>query len=140
VDQLDNLSPTLDGLSTVLDSQLFRGGEFFFGGAVGDKLFTFTGDPLQATITTGEASVSMGQHSIITRVYPYHEDGTVELFVGLRGTPTDTVAFQAGGSTNADGFVPFRAADRYHRVKMLLSGNWSFAQGIDVEARKVGRR
>jgi len=83
VEDLDNLSATLDGLSTVLDSQLFRGGEFFFGGAVGDKLFTFTGDPLQATITTGEATLSMGKHSIVTRVYPYHEDGTVELFVGL---------------------------------------------------------
>jgi len=140
VEDLDNLSATLDGLTTVLDSQLFRGGEFFFGGAVGDQIFTFTGDPLQATITTGEAAVSMGRHSIITRVYPYHEDGTVELFVGMRGTPTDTVAFQAGGGTNPDGFVPFRAADRYHRVKMLLSGNWSFAHGIDIEARQVGRR
>ena len=140
VEDLDNLSATLDGLTTVLDSQLFRGGEFFFGGAVGGQLYTFTGDPLQATITTGEAAVSMGKHSIVTRVYPYHEDGSVELFVGLRGTPTDTVAFQAGGTTNAAGFVPFRAADRYHRVKMLLSGNWSFAHGIDVEARQVGRR
>jgi hypothetical protein len=140
VEDLDNLSATLDGLSTVLDSQLFRGGEFFFGGAVGEKLFTFTGDPLQATITTGEATLSMGKHSIVTRVYPYHENGSVELFVGLRGTPTDTVAFSVGGTTNASGFVPFRAADRYQRVKMLLSGNWSFAHGIDVEAREVGRR
>ena len=140
VEDLDNLSATLDGLTTVLDSQLFRGGEFFFGGAVGDRLFTFTGDPLVATITTGEAAVSMGKHSIITRVYPYHEDGSVNVEVGLRGTPTDTVAFQAGGSTNASGFVPFRAADRYHRVKVKLSGNWSFAHGIDIEARAVGRR
>ena len=82
----------------------------------------------------------MGKHSIVTRVYPYHEDGSVELFVGLRGTPTDTVAFSVGGTTNASGFVPFRAADRYQRVKMLLSGNWSFAHGIDVEAREVGSR
>lgn len=140
VEDLDNLSATLDGLTTVLDSQLFRGGEFFFGGAVGDQLYTFTGDPLQATITTGEAAVSMGRHSIVTRVYPYHEDGTVEVFIGVRGTPTDTVNFVSSGTTNTDGFVPVRAQDRYHRVKMLLSNNWSFAHGIDIEARAVGRR
>jgi len=140
LDQLDNLSATLDGLTTVLDSQLFRGGEFFFGGVVGGQIFTFTGDPLPATIVTGEAAVSMGQHSIVTRIYPYHEGGAVNLSVGLRGTPTDTVSFQSGGATNASGFVPFRAADRYHRVKMELTGNWSFAHGIDAEVRQVGRR
>ncbi len=58
----------------------------------------------------------------------------------MGGTPTETVNFGAGGTTKASGFVPFRAQDRYHRVKMLLSGNWSFAHGIDVEARQVGRR
>jgi hypothetical protein len=123
-----------------MDSALYKGGQYLFGGAFGDKIYTFTGAPITGTITTGEAGVSMGQHSIITRIYPHHEGGSVEMSVGLRGTPTDTVTFQAGGSTNADGFVPFRAADRYHRVKMTISGDWSFAHGIDIEARKVGRR
>ena len=40
----------------------------------------------QATIVTGETGLAMGNHNIVTRIYPYHEDGSVELFVGLRGT------------------------------------------------------
>ena len=137
---LDTISTSIETLPASMDSALYKGGQYLFGGAFGDKIYTFTGSPLTGTITTGEAAVSMGQHSIVTRIYPHHEGGTVEMSVGLRGTPTDTVTFQAGGSTNADGFVPFRAADRYHRVKMIISGDWSFAHGIDIEARKVGRR
>jgi len=140
VEDLDNLANNMDAITTVLDSQFYRGGEFFFGGAVGAQLPTFPGDPSQATIITGEASISKGKHAIVTRVYPYHEDGDVQVSVGLRGTPTDTVAFTAPGVTNAAGFVPFRAQDRYHRVKVVFNNNWSFAHGIDVDVREVGRR
>ena len=61
LDNLDNISATLDGLTTVLDSQLFRGGEYFFGAAIDTKLATFTGDPLAATLETGEVGIATGQ-------------------------------------------------------------------------------
>jgi hypothetical protein len=50
------------------------------------------------------------------------------------------VTFTTAQSPNDDGFAPFRAQGRYHRARMNLSGQWSFAQGMDVEARQVGRR
>lgn len=140
LEDLDNISTNLDALPASLDSALYKGGQYLFGGALGANIYAFTGDPLQGTVVTGEAAIKVGNHAIVTRVYPYHEGGSVELFVGMRGTPTDTVNFQAGGTTNAAGFVPFRAHDRYHRVKMLLSGQWSYAHGIDVDVRSAGRR
>jgi len=140
LEDLDNISTSVDALPASLDSALYKGGQYLFGGALGANIYAFTGDPLQGTVVTGEAAIQVGKHAIVTRVYPYHEGGSVELFVGLRGTPTDTVNFQAGGTTNAAGFVPFRAHDRYHRVKMLLSGQWSYAHGIDVDVRPAGRR
>jgi len=140
LEQLDNISTSVDALPASLDSALYKGGQYLFGGANGAKIAAFSGDPMQGTIVTGEAAIKVGNHAIVTRLYPYHEGGSVELFVGLRGTPTDTVNFQAGGTTNAAGFVPFRAHDRYHRVKMLLSGQWSYAHGVDVDVRPVGRR
>lgn len=140
LESMDNINSSIDALPASLDSGLYKGGEYLFGGAKGDKIASFTGDKLQGTIVSGEAAINAGNHAIVTRVYPYHEGGTVELSVGLRGTPTDTVNFQAGGATNASGFVPFRAHDRYHRVKMLISGEWSHAHGVDVDVRPVGRR
>jgi len=140
MDALDNLSGTLDGLSSVLDSQLYRGGEFFFGGAVSGNLYTFTGDPLSATIETGEVPLQMGKHAIVTRVYPYFEGGTVTMEIGTRKNPTEAVTFTSAVSMNDDGFAPFRAQGRHHRARMNISGNWTVAQGIDIEAREIGRR
>jgi len=140
LEDLDNLSTSIDALPASLDSALYKGGQFLFGGALGANIHAFSGDPLAATIVTGETGLAMGNHNIITRIYPYHEGGSVELSVGLRGTHTDIVSYTAAGTTNAAGFVPFRAQDRYHRAKMYISGNWSYAQGMDIEARKVGRR
>jgi hypothetical protein len=140
LESLDQISASLDGLPASLDSALYKGGQYLFGGALGDKIYAFSGDPLEGTIITGETGIATGKHTIITRAYPYHEDGDVTVAIGLRGTHTDLVAYTAAGSPNAAGFVPFRAQDRYHRAKMTLTGQWSYAQGMDIEAREVGRR
>lgn len=140
LDQLDNLSATLDGLTTVLDSPLYKGGEFFFGGAVNDQIFSFTGDPMTATIETGETGFSPGKHSIVTRIYPYYEGGSVTAQVGTRNSIADDVVFGSSATLNSEGFYPFRSAARFHRAKLSLTGNWTNIQGIDVEAREIGRR
>lgn len=140
LENLDNINSSLDALPASLDSPLYKGGQYLFGGALGTKISAFTGDPMAATIVTGETGLATGNHNIVTRVYPYHEGGSVEVSIGLRGTHTDLVSYTAAGTTNAAGFVPFRAQDRYHRAKMYISGNWTFAQGMDIDARKVGRR
>jgi hypothetical protein len=140
VDALDSLSATVDGLSIQLDSRFYKGGQYFFGGAYGDKIYTFTGAPLAATIETAEAPISTGKHSIVTRVYPYYENGSVTLAVGTRDKQSDTPTFTSAIAPNDGDFAPFRAQGRYHRARMSLSGAWSKALGIDVEARDIGRR
>ena len=140
VDALDNLAATVDGLTVQLDDRFYKGGQYFFGGAYGSKIYAFSGAPLEATIETSEAPLSMGKHSIITRIYPYYEDGTVTVSVGTRNKQSDTVTFTSNVSENDDGFAPFRSSGRYHRARMTLSGGWNKAVGIDVEAREVGRR
>lgn len=140
VDALDNLAATVDGLEIQLDSRFYKGGQYVFGGAYGDKIYAFSGAALTGTIETAEAPVSMGKHSIITRVYPYYEDGSVTMAIGTRNTQGDTVTFTGAGSENNEGFVPFRSQGRYHRARMTISGGWSKALGIDIEAREIGRR
>mgnify|MGYP003109207652 FL=1 len=140
VDGLDNLSATVDGLSIQLDSRFFKGGQYFFGGAFGDKIYAFTGSPLAATIETAEAPLSTGKHSLITRVYPYHEGGDVTVAVGTRDTQGEAFSFGSAVSPNDAGFVPLRSQGRYHRARMNISGGWGKALGIDIEAREIGRR
>ena len=140
VDALDSLSATVDSLNVQLDSRFFKGGQYFFGGAYGDKIYTFTGAPLDATIETAEAPLSTGKHSLITRVYPYYEDGDVTLAIGTRASQDATPVFTAASTPNSAGFSPFRAQGRYHRARMNISGGWNKALGIDIEAREIGRR
>ena len=124
VDALDNLAATVDALTIQLDDRFYKGGQYVFGGAYGDKIYAFSGAPLQATIETAEAPVSMGKHSMISRVYPYYEDGNVTVSIGTRDTQSATPTFSSAVSPNDDGFSPFRANGRYHRARLVLSDGW----------------
>lgn len=142
VDDLDNLSATIDGLTIQLDSPTLRGGEFFFGGAVGDKLGSFTGNSLVPEIVTGEMNLHKGKHSVVTRVYPYYVGIENSCYVGTRnamiGNPAPT--FTAFSPAGGNGYAEFRADGRYHRFKFEFDQFFEFAQGFDVEASEVGRR
>ena len=67
---LDNLSATLEGLPAPLDSNLYKGGNFLFGGSLLNKIYAFTGQPLDATIETAELAINKGKHSLVTRTVP----------------------------------------------------------------------
>ena len=140
VDDLDNLSATIDGLEIQLDSRFYKGGQYFFGGAFNDKIYAFSGPQLTATIETAESPISVGKHSMVTRVYPYYQDGDVSISVGTRNTMAEVATFTSAVAPNDEGFSPFRAQGRYHRARLELSNGWSKAIGIDVEAKEIGRR
>ena len=139
-ESLANIDTLVDNLDQVVDSRQFTGGQYIFGGAYDDKIYSFTGSPLAATIETGEAALSAGSHSLVNRLYVYHENGSVTAEIGTRNTQTATPSYSSASSPNDDGFVPTRASGRYHRARLNFSGNWSKAQGIDIEATKTGRR
>lgn len=140
LEQLDNISTSIETLPASLDSRLYKGGGFLFGGALDKKIHTFSGDPLDGTVETGETGLATGKFTMVTRAYPYHEGGTVTVEIGTRGLHSDAVSYSPPTAPNDDGFAPFRKQGRYHRARMNITGNWSFAQGMDVEARDVGRR
>ena len=139
-DTMGNLATYLDDINQAVDSRFYKGGQYFFGGAYNDKLYTFTGSPLDATIETGEAILTAGSHSVVTRLYAYHEGGDVTAEIGTRNTQTATPTYSTATAPNADGFVPTRSAGRYHRAKLNLTNSWSKVLGIDIEAARTGRR
>jgi len=143
---LDNLAANLDALPAPLDSNLYKGGAFLFGGAKDNKIFAFTGNPLAATIETGEFFLQQGKHGIINRSVPYFRGGTVTMQIGSRDRQDDNVTFSDANTLTDEGFVQHRAQGRFHRVRMNIANassptsNWEFAQGVDVEGHVLGRR
>jgi len=139
-DGLASINSLVDNINTAVDSRLYKGGQYVFGGAYGDKIYSFTGSPLTGTIETAEVPLTVGKHSIVTRIYPYYEGGDLTVQIGTRNNQVDQPTFTSAISPNTDGFAPFRAQGRYHRAKISISGSWSTALGIDIDATAVGGR
>jgi len=140
LDDLDNISATLDSLSIQFDDPALQGGEFFFGAGKDKKIQTFTGAILNGLIETPEASINKGKHTIITRTVPFFEGGDVNVQIGTRNLQNAAQTFSTAQNLNTDGFCPHRAQGRFHKVRVNLTGNWQFAQGVDLEARAIGHR
>lgn len=142
LDQLDNISASIDTLPASLDSAVYKGGSFFFAGAKDAKVQSFTGDCLPATIETGEFAVSPGKRALISTVIPYltGSSPTVTVSVGSRQRQIDDATFTAAAGLNADGYCPTRSLGAFHRVRMNITGEWAVAQGVDVDAKMMGMR
>jgi len=140
LEDLDNISATLDGLNIQLDDPALQGGEFFFGAGKDKKIQTFTGSIVSAVIETPEAVLNKGRHSIITRTIPFFENGDVNVQISTRNLQNTAQTFSAASNLTADGFTEHRAQGRFHKVRMNMTGNWKFAQGVDIEQKPLGTR
>ena len=119
---------------------MYKGGGYIFGGSKQKKLHSFTGSSLEAMVETSEFNVATNKHAVLHRVIPVTEGGTVTVQVGTRNRQTDSVTLGTAASLNADGFCPTRSQGRFHRVRCNLTGNWNFAQGVDIDGAATGER
>ena len=140
LESLDAFYGNLDAAGTIVDSHLFKGGSFVFGGAYQKKLHAFSGAPIAATFETAEFPVAKDKHALVTRTVPHFTGGNVSMQVGARDRHDDPVVFDAGSALTDEGFCEHRVQGRFHRAKMTISGNWENAQGLDIEGRALGRR
>lgn len=143
LEALDNLLDTgegIDDLGASLDSDLFKGGAYIFGGSKDKTLHSFTGSPVAATVETAEFALGQNRHAIVNRVIPMTQGGGVTVQVGTRNRQTDAQSFGTAASLNTQGFCPTRAQGRFHTVRCNLTGNWKFAQGVDIDGKVLGER
>lgn len=145
LEQLDNISSSIDALPASLDDGVYMGGTFFFAGAKDKKVQSFTGDSLAATIETGEFSVAAGQRSLINNVLPYvatksEQTPTISASIGSRSRQNDQPTFSTASTINTDGYCPARSLGAFHRVRLSLTGDFDVAQGVDVDVQQIGFR
>ena len=60
--------------------------------------------------------------------------------IGARDRQDDDVSFDTGSALTNEGFCQHRVQGRFHRARMTITGDWTFAQGIDVDGKALGRR
>ena len=141
LEDLANVSASIEDLPASLDSGIWAGGQFLFGGGINNKLAIFGGATLAATLETGEFSPAPGRRSMVRAVMPHVEgSSSITAQIGTRSRQQDGVTYGAASSLNDDGICPVRAEGRFHRVRLNLSGDWTLAQGVDVTAGQLGAR
>ena len=145
LEAIDNVNASLDALGPSLDDPVWVGGEYFFGGGNNNKITTFAGSNLTATIETGEFEFTPGRASLLTQVQPYLDRQaaatapTVTAQVASRARPFDAQTYGSAVSVNSDNFIPLRSSGRLHQVKFSASDFGTF-QGYDAVVQQRGLR
>jgi len=143
---------TLDGLDTPLpngidtdsisvDSDAYRGGALFLLAFAPDAR-AFSGAPLTATLDTIEFDGGQDRRMYINDIRPLIEGTeltTVSAALGGRETFTQTPVFSGFEEANRVGLCNVRSDNRYHRVRLQLTGGFKHAHGVDVFGRPSGR-
>jgi hypothetical protein len=123
-----------------LDAPKWKGGEYRLAGFGSDLKFSyFTGDNLTAVIDTAEGQMTPGKVNRIEDVRPL-VDGTATISVGARNLLSDDVSYTSEASMSSEGLTSIRNKARYQRIRTTITGDWTHAQGVEVQARPGGRR
>ena len=68
------------------------------------------------------------------------EDTTITVTPLHRSSQANAVSTGSAITQNTSGNCPLRTTDRYHRLRINVSGNFTNMLGVDVESRPEGKR
>ena len=135
---LDLYSASLDALDTSLDSRIWLGGKFVFAGLQGAKIVSFTGESTAANIETGDFVA--GQNSVVRLARPQVDNGSASVAAASRDRLDDAISFGTSSAADSDNRVSLRSFGKYHRLRVIPSGDWTTMVGVDVDTIQAGRR
>lgn len=143
LDGLDALYAQIDSIPFSLDSKVWMGGKLQLAAFdTSHKIGYFTGTALDAVIETGEFQPEgfTGLRSEITEVVPVVDGGTHTVQMGTRETQAGSISWGSASAENSSGICPVRSNSRFHRVRTNVTGGFTTASGVLVNAKPVGGR
>lgn len=140
MEDLDAVSPTLEGLPFNLDSKAYMGRKRQLVGFNGEHKFGyFDGDPLTAEFETGEFQPIENRHSLIQEVRPIIEGGTVTIQMGVRDNLVDDdVEYGLESSISDFGTAEVDSSARYHRIKVSIADGFKNAAALEFDITDDG--
>jgi hypothetical protein len=144
LESLDAIYPDgIDSIPVSLDSDIFAGGVRGMAGFnTSHVMGFFSGANLEATIETGDMQLNQGGRAFVAGVTPRTDAATAYISTKSRARLQDSVVTSAETVTGVTGECPQRISSRYHRMKLRIPAGetWTYAQGLDVNARPDGLR
>jgi|TARA_R100000808_G_scaffold24404_1_gene56148 hypothetical protein len=142
VELMDIISENLDSINIALDTDFWNGGQMYLGAIDNNyKAAIFSGTENEGTIETRELELFPGHRSSITNVRPI-VDATSTVTVKSKERLADTATESSSSSMVTSGDNPVRQSGRYFKIKVTTpSGSvWTHAQGVDINASRIGLR
>lgn len=136
----DSVSFITDSVDALADGIAYSGGRALLACVNSDnRLCYFNGSSLTGELETREVRLNQGGRAYVWGVSPV-VDGTVQ--VEIKSRDTQTATFDATGLQTVDtstGEAFFGVDARYHRCRVVISGNWTRAQGVELGFRATGK-
>jgi hypothetical protein len=133
-----NIYGGLEDVPASLDSRLWAGGKTILSGVRGSKIILFGGAPMPAEIITGD--VEDGMQSIVKLALPQVDGGSASVAVASRFRLDGGINFGTLLPASGENRVPLRSVGRYHRFRLVPSGDWKNIMAVDIETQPVGNR
>ena len=145
LEQLDNVSATLEGLPFSLDSAVWAGVASRLVGAfdTAHKAGFFNGAALAATVETLEDAPGKGRLVRVRSARPLADGAAASIALGTRNRQSDTVSWGSAVAANVLGACPMNTATRYVRGRVTVPAGavWTHLLGIDdLDLRTEGRQ
>lgn len=110
-------------------------------GAIG----AFNGEPLEATLETGEFEAAPDRRQLLTEIWPVVDAPARTIYgqaTSRNQTPGDAPVTSPERATGRSGFVPVRSSARVHsaRIRIPAGASWTHAQGVQTNIRIASRR
>jgi hypothetical protein len=136
---LDVVSASLDALPSSLDSRAWLGGAMFLGGVRNSRVISFSGPSKTARLTTSDLSAGENM-SMVTLARPIVDKGSASVAVASRMNLAQDVTFNTEVAASSENRVGLRSLGRYHRLRVIPSGLWTTAIGVEVDIQPAGSR
>ena len=140
LDAIDAIVPDIDAATVSFDSRVWLGGAITLGAFdTSHKAATFTGTPLDAVFETGE--LASDTRLFINRMRPLVTGyGSMTAQIASRSTLSSVASFGSASSLNSAGEFTTRANSRFHKFRLTVTGGFTRAMGLDVNAVPEGNR
>jgi hypothetical protein len=139
---LDESPPPPDAPFDVpsLDSASLRGFPWKLGGFDNaHRLGVFSGTPKPATLETMGFQLFPSRRAFINKIRIVADTQNATLQIGYRARAFDPLTYSQTSTPGVDGACSIRNSSRYQQVKVTLN-NWTYAHGLDFDARVEGTR
>ena len=135
---------TLETITTSFDSIQWMGGKTQLAGFTTDfKLGYFSGDNLEAILTTGELQLNEGGRAFVSSVLPISDAAGVAVDLGTRTLLSGSISYSGESTINSQtGECSFRSESPYHTIKFRIPAgeSWNYIKGYKLKVNATGNK